>query len=103
MESKPLLDLANRLNEIEKERQKLDLEYNRIIYELRRRNPKFKDDVNLQLRENLSILIDEMLEGTYQDDLGEYTRAYPIRNCCRERLNIVKKRVRKYEDNRFIK
>ena len=62
MKEKTLLELANRLNEIEVERNKLDLEYNMIVNELWNRIPSLKDDVNLQ-----------------------------------------KKKVRKYEDNRFIK
>ena len=98
MKNKTLMDLAIRLNELEIARNRIDLEYNKIIHELRRRNPNFKDDVNLQLRENIELLIDELIEGTYQDDLGEYTRIYPLGSCCKERLNIVRKRVRKYED-----
>lgn len=63
MKDKTLLELANRLNEIEVERNKLDLEYNMIVHELWNRIPSLKDDVNIQ----------------------------------------PKKKVRKYEDNRFIK
>ena len=48
MKEKTLLELANRLNEIEVERNKLDLEYNMIVNELWNRIPSLKDDVNLQ-------------------------------------------------------
>lgn len=41
-------DLAHRLNQIESEKQKLDLEYNLIINELWRRIPSLKDDENIQ-------------------------------------------------------
>ena len=44
----PLIDLANRLNQIEMEKQKLDLEYNQIIYELWERIPPLKEDENMQ-------------------------------------------------------
>ena len=44
----PLINLAHRLNEIEKEKQKLDLEYNQIIYELWERIPPLKKDENIQ-------------------------------------------------------
>ena len=62
MEDKSVLQLANRMNEIEIEISNLELEYNKIIHEIKRRMPKLENDVNLQ-----------------------------------------KKKVRKYEDNRFIK
>lgn len=44
----PLINLAHRLNEIEKEKQKLDLEYNLIVNELWERIPSLKYDENLQ-------------------------------------------------------
>lgn len=44
----PLIDLAHRLNQIEIEKQKLDIEYNLIVNELWDRVPRLKDDVNLQ-------------------------------------------------------
>ena len=44
----PLIDLAHRLNQIEKEKQNLDLEYNQIIYELWERIPPLKEDENMQ-------------------------------------------------------
>ena len=77
-------------------------EYIMIIQELHRRNSNLKEDVNLQPKYEVSELIDRLLDGTYIDEVGEYTRIYPIKNCCKERLNIVKKKARKYEDNRFV-
>ena len=62
MKNKTTLELAQRLNAIEKQRNELDIEFNMIIQELWNRVPSLKEDVNLQ-----------------------------------------KKKVRKYEDNRFIK
>lgn len=100
MRNKTLADLIKRLNNIEVEKNKLDIEYNKIVHELWDRIPSLKEDVNLQPKETVDILIDKLLDGTYQDDLDEYTRIYPVRECCKERLNIVKKKVRKYEDNK---
>lgn len=100
MKDKTTLELAYRMGEIEKEIYNLELEYNMIIQELHRRNSNLKEDVNLQPKYEVSELIDRLLDGTYIDEVGEYTRIYPIKNCCKERLNIVKKKVRKYEDNR---
>lgn len=102
MKDKTTLELAYRMGEIEKEIYNLELEYNMIIQELHRRNSNLKEDVNLQPKYEVSELIDRLLDGTYIDEVGEYTRIYPIKNCCKERLNIVKKKVRKYEDNRFV-
>lgn len=48
MKDKATIDLAFRLNEIEREKFKLDMEYNDIIQELWDRIPSLKDDVNLQ-------------------------------------------------------
>lgn len=62
MKNKTTLELAYRINQIEKEINDLSIEYNIIVEELKRRMPKLENDVNLQ-----------------------------------------KKKVRKYEDNRFIK
>ena len=61
MKNKTTLELAQRLNAIEKQRNELDIEFNMIIQELWNRVPSLKEDVNLQ-----------------------------------------KKKVRKYEDNRFV-
>ena len=41
---------------------------------------------NKELKEELNSLVDELLNGSYQDKLGEYTRIYPVNNCCKERL-----------------
>lgn len=99
MHDKTNFELVTRLNEIEKEKNRLDLEYNRIVHELWNRVPSLKDDVNLQPKETIEVVIDKLMNETYQDDLGEYTRIFPLNNCCKERLNIVKKKVRKYENN----
>lgn len=48
MRNKTVLALATRLGEIEKEILNLEVEYNLIIRELKRRLPNLKDDVNLQ-------------------------------------------------------
>ena len=94
MRDKTTLYLATRMSQIEREIYSLEYEYNQIIQELHRRNPNLINDVNLQPKETVDILIDKLLDGTYQDDLDEYTRIYPVRECCKERLNIVKKKVR---------
>ena len=49
---------------------------------------------NKELKEELNNLVDELLNGSYQDKLGEYTRIYPVNNCCKERLKVIKKKVR---------
>ena len=43
-----VFDLVNRLNQIEVEKQKLDLEYNQIVQELWERIPSLKKDENMQ-------------------------------------------------------
>lgn len=43
-----IVNLVKRLNQIEVEKQQLDLEFNEIAYELWDRIPSLKDDVNLQ-------------------------------------------------------
>lgn len=48
MKNKSVLQLANRMNEIEIEITNLELEYNKIIHEIKRRMPKLENDVNLQ-------------------------------------------------------
>ena len=48
MRNKTTLALANRINEIEKEIFNLEVEYNLIVRELKRRLPNLKDDENLQ-------------------------------------------------------
>ena len=42
------LNLANRLNQIAKEIQKLEIEHNSIVNEIKSRLPKLKDDKNLE-------------------------------------------------------
>lgn len=44
----PTIDLVHRLNKIDVERQNLDIEYNKIIYELWDRVPTLKEDENMQ-------------------------------------------------------
>ena len=48
MKNKTILELAFRINEIQKQIYDLELEYNKIIEEIKKRMPKLKDDVNLQ-------------------------------------------------------
>lgn len=55
MENKSILELANRLNEITKEKNRLgillndlDKEYDSIVYELWNRIPSLKEDANIQ-------------------------------------------------------
>jgi hypothetical protein len=49
MEDKTTFELANRLNQIMIERNKLDMEHNAIVEELKKRFPSLKDDENLKL------------------------------------------------------
>lgn len=44
----PLIDLAHRLNQIRTEQQKLDMEYNQIVYELWDRIPSLENDENIK-------------------------------------------------------
>ena len=44
----PTIDLVHRINQIEMEKQKLDIEYNQIVNELWERIPKLKNDENMQ-------------------------------------------------------
>lgn len=48
LKEKSVFELATRLNEIMKEQNQLDLEFNSIVYELWDRCPSLKDDVNIQ-------------------------------------------------------
>ena len=48
MKDKTIYELATRLNQIMVEQQKLELEYNQIVYELWERIPSLKNDVNIQ-------------------------------------------------------
>lgn len=48
MDKDKIFKLATRLNEIQVEQQKLEIEYNQIVKELWDIIPKLKDDPNLQ-------------------------------------------------------
>ena len=48
MKNRTTLELAYRMNEIEKEINDLSIEYNQIVKEIQRRNPNLENDVNLQ-------------------------------------------------------
>lgn len=48
LSSETVLNLATRLNEINAERQKLDIEYNTIVHELWNRIPSLKDSADIQ-------------------------------------------------------
>lgn len=48
MKNKTTISLVYRLNEINKEMDNLEIEYNLIVKELKTRIPKLTDDVNLQ-------------------------------------------------------
>lgn len=47
---KKAFKLVTRLNEIRAERDKLDIEYNKIVHELWDMIPSLKDDPNIQLK-----------------------------------------------------
>jgi hypothetical protein len=49
MENKTTYQLVMRLNQIMYERDKLDIEHNRIVKELQRRMPQLKNDENIKL------------------------------------------------------
>lgn len=50
LESKSIQELADRLNKIMVERDKLYIEYSQILEELCKRLPNLKDDENLKLK-----------------------------------------------------
>lgn len=50
LESKSIQELADRLNQIMVERDKLYIEYSQILEELCKRLPNLKDDENLKLK-----------------------------------------------------
>jgi hypothetical protein len=50
LKDKSIFELTVRLNQLDVERQKLDVEYNSIVHELWRRLPNLKEDVNIQPR-----------------------------------------------------
>ena len=49
MQNKSTYELVMRINELMKERDKIDIEHNEIVKELQRRMPQLKDDKNIQL------------------------------------------------------
>ena len=49
MEDLSLYDLANKLNTIEREVRKLEIEYVKVVEEIIKRLPHLKDDANLRL------------------------------------------------------
>lgn len=49
LEDKSVYELVMRLNELIRERNKIDIEHNEIVQELQRRMPHLKDDENIQL------------------------------------------------------
>lgn len=49
IEDKTTFELITRINELMKERNKIDIEHNEIVKELQRRMPHLKDDKNLEL------------------------------------------------------
>lgn len=50
LENKSIQELADRLNQIRVERDKLYIEYSQIVEELCKRLPNLKDDENLKLK-----------------------------------------------------
>lgn len=56
MHNKSVIALANRLSEINIERDKLDMEELKIMHELWDRIPSLKDDVNMQPRVKVKSL-----------------------------------------------
>lgn len=48
MKNKTTLELAFRINKIEKEIYDLEMEYNQIVEELKNRMPHLENDVNIQ-------------------------------------------------------
>lgn len=48
MKDKTIYELATRLNQIMIEQQRLEIEYNQIVYELWERIPSLKEDVDIQ-------------------------------------------------------
>lgn len=53
MKDKTVLELATRLNEIEKELNELQIEYNRIVKELWERVPSIKNDESIQMKRRI--------------------------------------------------
>lgn len=48
LSEKTVFELADRMNQIEREIIELELEYNRVVHAIKEQLPKLKDDVNLQ-------------------------------------------------------
>lgn len=55
MKDKTILELAIRLNQIEKELNELQIEYNIIVQELWERIPTTKNDDNIQMKKRIKI------------------------------------------------
>ena len=53
MKDKTILELAIRLNQIEKELNELQIEYNVIVQELLERLPTTKNDDNIQMKKRI--------------------------------------------------
>lgn len=53
MKDKTVLELATRLNEIDKQLNELQIEYNRIVKELWDRIPTTKTDDNIQMKKRI--------------------------------------------------
>ena len=53
MKDKTILELAIRLNQIEKELNELQIEYNVIVQELWERIPNTKNDDNIQMKKRI--------------------------------------------------
>ena len=53
MKDKTILELAIRLNQIEKELNELQIEYNIIVQELWERIPTTKNDENIQMKKRI--------------------------------------------------
>ena len=49
MQDKSTYELVMRINQLIKERDKIDIEHNEIVKELKRRMPQLKDDENIKL------------------------------------------------------
>ena len=53
MKDKTVLELATRLNEIDKQLNELQIEYNRIVKELWARIPATRTDENIQMKKRI--------------------------------------------------
>jgi hypothetical protein len=49
MQDKTTYELVMRINQLMKERDKIDMEHNEIVKELQRRMPQLKNDENIKL------------------------------------------------------